>query len=208
MDQNQTSPTQAELLDHEYDGIREFDNPTPGWWHLIFLGSILFMFPYILVFHFSPGGCSIYDQFDKEMADFYRAKFARLGTLEPNAETIVGLSKNPEAMLMAEGTFKGKCASCHGANGEGLVGPNLTDQFYKNATSIEDLYRVLDEGVISAGMPAWGRQLHPSEVVLITAYAASLRGKELPGPKGPEGDQIAPWPDHPMFEFESGESAQ
>ncbi|MFN7337509.1 MAG: cbb3-type cytochrome c oxidase N-terminal domain-containing protein, partial [bacterium] len=31
----------ARILDHEYDGIREFDNPTPGWWHAIFFASVI-----------------------------------------------------------------------------------------------------------------------------------------------------------------------
>ncbi|MFN9977437.1 MAG: cbb3-type cytochrome c oxidase N-terminal domain-containing protein, partial [Phycisphaerae bacterium] len=35
------------LSDHEYDGIREYDNPTPGWWHLIFIGSVFFSIMYV-----------------------------------------------------------------------------------------------------------------------------------------------------------------
>ena len=31
-----------QLLDHEYDGIQEYDNPCPGWWHAIFLLTVLF----------------------------------------------------------------------------------------------------------------------------------------------------------------------
>jgi len=43
-----------ELLDHEYDGIREFDNPCPAWWHLIFIGSIVFSAFYFVFFQFGP----------------------------------------------------------------------------------------------------------------------------------------------------------
>jgi cytochrome c oxidase cbb3-type subunit 3 len=43
-------------------------------------------------------------------------------------------------------------------------------------------------------MPAWKTRLHPNEIVLVAAYVASLRGKNLPGPRGPEGEKIPPWP--------------
>ena len=39
-----------ELLDHEYDGIQEYDNPCPGWWHAIFWLTVLFSAAYFLFF--------------------------------------------------------------------------------------------------------------------------------------------------------------
>ena len=38
------------LLDHEYDGIREYDNPLPGWWRFIFYASIVFAVAYFIWF--------------------------------------------------------------------------------------------------------------------------------------------------------------
>ena len=29
-------------MDHCYDGIQEYDNPTPGWWWMLFWVTILF----------------------------------------------------------------------------------------------------------------------------------------------------------------------
>ena len=35
-----TAPSRrAELIDHAYDGIHEYDNPLPGWWRAIVLGD-------------------------------------------------------------------------------------------------------------------------------------------------------------------------
>jgi len=198
---------QEQLLDHEYDGIREYDNPTPGWWHLIFFASVLFCFPYVVWYHLSPLSSSIHESYEADVAEYYRKQFAKFGDLEPNAETIAGLAANPEYMSAVAGTFVGKCASCHGSNGEGLVGPNLTDEHYKNLTTIEEIYTVLDEGVVLKGMPAWGRQMQNTELVLLSAYVASLRGKDLDGPRGQEGEIIEPFPTAEPLVFEDPEEA-
>ena len=39
------------LTDHEYDGIREYDNPCPTWWHMIFFGTAVFSVLYFVFFH-------------------------------------------------------------------------------------------------------------------------------------------------------------
>ncbi len=191
------------LLEHEYDGIKEYDNPTPAWWHVIFWISIFFAIPYAFFFHFSPMGWSVHDAYDSEIAAFYQAKFAKFGQLESDEATIVGLMLNENYMAATAGTYQVKCASCHGKSGEGLVGPNMTDDFYKNIKTIEEIHRVISEGVVAKGMPAWGRQLGPNQLVLLSAYIASLRGAQpLPGAKAAEGEQLPPWPDHPMLSFE------
>lgn len=33
-------PGKDRILEHNYDGIQEYDNPTPGWWHWLFWASI------------------------------------------------------------------------------------------------------------------------------------------------------------------------
>lgn len=194
--------TQEQLLDHEYDGIREYDNPTPGWWMLIFLGSVLFSFPYIVWWHLSPLSQSIHEAYEADVAEFYRQQFSKFGDLEPDAQTIAGLAANPEYMSAVEGTFIGKCASCHGASGGGLVGPNLTDDAYIHVQTLPDIYTTIEQGVVLKGMPAWGRQMQQTELVLLSAYVASLRGNEVSGGKAPEGETIPPFPTAPPLRFE------
>jgi len=191
---NNTGDAYGDLLDHEYDGIHEYDNPTPGWWHLIFIACVLFAIPYTIFFHWSPMGWSIYDQYNAEVAAHTQEMFGDLGTLTPDDKTIASLMSNEKFMSAMKGTFATKCAACHLASGGGMVGPNLTDDVYKNVKSLADIYNVIDKGVVSAGMPAWGRQLSDIEIILMSAYIGSLRGTNVPGGKGPEGEQIAPWP--------------
>ena len=45
----------------------------------------------------------------------------------------------------------------------------------------------------NGAMPAWKTRMHPNEVVLVAAYVATLRGKNLPGPRPAEGAAISPW---------------
>ena len=193
------------LTSHEYDGIREYDNPTPGWWHLIFLGTVVLCFPYILVWHFSPIGLSPEERHEAEVAAYYRAQFQKFGELTPDEATIGGLMMNADYMNAVKGTFAGKCASCHKADGSGLVGPNLTDDSYINVKSITDIYTTINAGVVLKGMPAWGRQLHPTEVILLSAYVASLRGQDLPG-RAPEGEVAPAWPEFAPLQFGDEES--
>jgi cytochrome c oxidase cbb3-type subunit 3 len=77
----------------------------------------------------------------------------------------------------------------------------LTDDYYKNVKKITDIAEVIKNGAAGGSMPAWRTRLHPNEVVLMAAYVAGLRGKNLPG-RGPEGEKIDPWP----FLLQSGES--
>lgn len=197
----------GELLDHEYDGIHEYDNPTPGWWHMIFIGCVLFFVPYLIFFHWSPIGWSIYDQYQSQIDDYNRKAFGKFGDLQPDEATIAGLMQNQDFMDAMRGTFVTKCASCHTATGGGMVGPNLTDNVYKNVTKITDIYHVIDEGVTAAGMPAWGRQLSDVEMILMSAYVASLRDTNVDGGKGPEGNAIDPWPDVPPYVLEDDAEA-
>jgi len=193
----------GDLLDHEYDGIHEYDNPTPGWWHLIFIGAVLFAFPYAVFFHWSPMGWSIHEAYDAEVAAHTKKMFGELTDINPDDETIASLMGNEKFMSAMKGTFATKCASCHLASGGGMVGPNLTDEVYKNVKSLAEIYTVIDQGVTAAGMPAWGRQLSDIEIILMSAYVGSLRGENVAGGKGPEGDAIAPWPVVAPMELES-----
>ena len=182
------------LREHEFDGIREYDNPTPGWWHLIFFATVIFSAWYFLFYHASTVSTSVADGFRADVSDDLRMQFAEIGDLKPDETTLVRFLKDPRWLAVGESTFQAQCASCHGKSGEGLIGPNLTDEVYKNVRTIADIAQVVSSGAANGAMPAWKSRLHPNEVVLVASYVASLRGKGLKG-KGPEGIAIPPWPE-------------
>ncbi|MCA9299711.1 MAG: c-type cytochrome [Phycisphaerales bacterium] len=182
------------LLDHEYDGIREYDNPTPGWWHLIFLGTVVFGLFYVIFWDLNPSTPTMHERHASATVHHLQLKFAGIGELQPDAPTIVAFMHNEEYLPIGRAVFKANCVSCHGNDGQGLVGPNLTDDAWKNVKAIEDIATVVANGAAGGAMPAWGRRLHPNEVVLVSSYVATLRGSKPGMAKQAEGDVIGPWP--------------
>lgn len=192
-------PQLGKLTDHEYDGIREYDNPCPTWWHLMFLGTFVFSIVYFLFF-LGSFGWTVAEAYDTAVAKNLKLRFAEIGELKADEPTLVEYLGKPDWLAIGASVFQAQCKSCHGADGAGLVGPNLTDNRYKNVKQLVDVARVVENGASAGAMPAWKSRLHPNEIVLVAAYVASLRGKSIAGP----GDaveqrdgtyrEISPWP--------------
>ncbi len=179
---------------HTYDGIQEYDNPLPGWWTALFWGTIVFSLLYWLYFHFGVPGRSTLDGYQAAVAENLRLQFAELGELQPTRETLLKYKDDPKWLPVGESVYKTNCVSCHGTAGEGKVGPNLCDDNWKNVKVIEDIAKVIGQGAGGRAMPAWANRLHPNELVLVSAYVASLRGTNPPPPVRPaEGPAISPW---------------
>ena len=186
-----------ELTEHSYDGIQEYDNPLPGWWKWTFVATIVFSMLYAMYYHVGTEGRSIFDQYDAAMAINARLQFADLGDLKPDADTILRYSQKPTWVRVGQTVFKTHCVSCHGRDGEGKIGPNLTDHFYKSVRKVDDIARIVTSGAGNGAMPAWANRLDPREIVLVSAYVTSIRGLDAAGGKAPEGNEIAPWPEAP-----------
>ncbi len=182
---------------HSYDGITEYDNPTPGWWHLLFFLSIIFSIGYFIIYSADPLAPTVQGDWEKDVAEANAKIFAKIGNLKADEPTMLAMMVQPEWMSFGTSLFKANCISCHGREGQGEVGPNLTDDSYKNITQLPDFLRVVREGAAGGAMPAWKGRLSDNEVVLVASYAASLRGKNLPGPRGAEGAVAPPWPPLP-----------
>lgn len=188
----ETEPEEI-LTDHSYDGIQEYDNPLPGWWKFLFWMSILFAPLYYIYFHAAEGR-SIHDDYNSHAASIFRLRFAEIGELEADRATIMKyMTEEPKWMTVGEVVYKANCVSCHGSDGGGLVGPNLTDDHWKNVRNVEDIAKVIADGAANGSMPAWKNRLsHQNLIVLTAAYVASLRDQPVSG-KAPEGEKIGPW---------------
>lgn len=187
--------TEAPKTEHVYDGIEEYDNPLPGWWKWLFVATIAFCPFYWVYYHSGQSGRSIEDQYGTALAANSRLQFADIGELQPDAETIVQYMGEKNWLRVGQTVFKSNCISCHGRSGEGIVGPNLTDEYYKNVKQVQDIAHVVSAGAGAGAMPQWSNRLHPNEIVLVSAYVASLRGENIEGGRIPEGKQIPPWPE-------------
>lgn len=197
MNASSNPPRDADLTGHNYDGITEYDNPLPGWWSSLFALSIVFAPMYALYYHGGGDGKSVEEQYEVQTATIFRLRFKELGTLSPDRDTLLKYMNEPEWLAVGKAVFKANCVSCHGPQGGGLVGPNLTDEQWKNVRGIEDIATVIENGAANGAMPAWRNRLsHINQIVLTAAYVASLRGTGATG-KAPEGQVIAPWGDEP-----------
>jgi cytochrome c oxidase cbb3-type subunit 3 len=181
------------LTGHNYDGIQEYDNPTPSWWTYLFVLSCLFAPVYMVFTLMSDGSLTPEGQYERAVVANLVKKFGEIGELQPDAPTLMQYSQDPEWLAFGENVFRGNCASCHGTNAAGTASaPNLTDNKYINITHIEDIASVVTNGAKGGAMPAWGNRLHPNEIVMVSAYVASLRGTGGDG-AGADGEVPPPW---------------
>jgi cytochrome c oxidase cbb3-type subunit 3 len=181
------------MTNHEYDGIREYDNPTPGWWHAIFFGTVIFAVFYLAIFSWSPAGTTPQEDLQARQTEEYAALFGKLGELKGDAATINQMRIDPKMMQVANGMFQSTCSACHGRDGGGINGVNLTDNHYKNIKVLGDLFTVISNGAANGAMPSWRNTIQQNQRVLLAAYVANLRGTTPAKPKDPEGVVIPPW---------------
>lgn len=181
-----------QLLDHEYDGIREYDNPLPRWWVWIFAGSFWFSVGYFVHYHLSGNGQSVAAAYEADVAEA-REQAAKTSLAEPVSEDSLGkLMADAALMRDTKALFGLRCSPCHGDKAQGLIGPNLTDAAWLHGNgTLVDIFGVINDGVLAKGMPAWSKQLSPIEVRKLAAFVGTQRGKSIPG-KPPEGTVVTP----------------
>lgn len=83
--------------------------------------------------------------------------------------------------------FKKYCTPCHGKNGEGVIGPNLTDDYWLHGGSNENVANTIINGVSDRGMLPWRYQLTPSEIGQLVSYIKSLKGTNPANGKSQQG---------------------
>jgi cytochrome c oxidase cbb3-type subunit 3 len=175
------------LLDHEYDGIGELDNKLPRWWVWLFNFSIVFAVLYMIHYHVLGKGRLMAAEYAAEMEVGEKIKQAALARFEAEMTT---LTPSPDAVVLAEGKalYINLCAPCHREDGGGLVGPNLTDDYWIHGGDFKDTLRIIYNGVPEKGMITWKTMLKPREMHAAASYIYTLRGSNPPNPK-PREDQ-------------------
>ena len=185
------APEEARLMTHAYDGIREYDNPLPGWWRMIFVGTVVFSGFYWLYFHVVGWGGSPADHYREAVAAYDDKKSLRdqADLANVTEESMELKARDPQVVAHGRDVFAQRCASCHGPAGAGLIGPNLTDGYQIHGASRLDIYRTVRGGAPGTAMLAWGDQLPQVDVVSAAAFVIRLRGTNTPG-KPPQGAAV------------------
>ncbi|MEO6682645.1 MAG: cbb3-type cytochrome c oxidase N-terminal domain-containing protein [Ginsengibacter sp.] len=183
--------SEAEVnLGHDYDGIGELDNPTPPWWQWGFVLSVIFSFVYMYVYHISESAplqveelAIANEKAEKQIAS-YLANTASL--VDENNVTYLGDASD---LAAGQTIFVAACAACHGVDGGGIVGPNLTDEYWLNGGSMKDIFRTIKYGVPEKGMKSWKDDYSPKQIAQISSYIHSLQGTKPLDPKPAEGEK-------------------
>jgi len=172
---------------HEYDGIKELDNPLPPWLKYVFYVTIIISFSYmILLVVFKDDSIIQKREYSKEMLAA-KAK-TEVDSKEEDAKAAIAAPLTHDQIKAAgKVVFDKICLVCHGKFGEGLVGPNFTDDYWIHGGRPEDLLKIVNEGVIDKGMLSYKSQLSPKQINQVIEYILSLQGTNPPNPKAPQG---------------------
>ncbi|MBP5858673.1 cytochrome-c oxidase, cbb3-type subunit III [Marivibrio halodurans] len=188
----------VETTGHEWDGIRELNNPLPRWWVWIFYATIVFSIGYAIYYPSIPllndftkgvGGYSSRAELNQELD---AAAAAKAGLLARLAETdVTEIPSDPELMRFAvsggAAAYRVNCSQCHGSGAQGGFGyPNLNDDAWLWGGDLQSLYTTIAHGIRFetddqtrySEMPAFGRDgiLDRQQIKALALYVRSLAG--------------------------------
>jgi cytochrome c oxidase cbb3-type subunit III len=181
------------------DGIREYDNPLPDWFLFLFYGCIVYAFLY-MGYYTGEGwalskaggvGQNLSSSGAEYLAAVHKEESAR-GASRPKevaGADLEGFLSDPASVDGGAAVYKANCLACHGDQGQGVVGPNLTDPYWLHGGGAEMVMASISHGYPEKGMPAWKPVLGESKVRLATAYILSLRGRTVSNAKAPQGEK-------------------
>jgi cytochrome c oxidase cbb3-type subunit 3 len=170
----------GETTGHEFDGLREYNNPLPAWWLWLFVGTLIWAPLYLLAY---PGfgnfagwlGWTSLGQYESEVADA-NAKYGPL--FQQFFETPIPiLSQDPRAVETGSRLFANNCAQCHGSDAQGGNGyPNLTDSDWLYGGAPETVVLTITNGRVG-NMPAMGPVVGEAGVAGLAQYVLALSGR-------------------------------
>ncbi len=200
-DQSDIDPvTGVSNTGHEWDSIRELDNPLPRWWIWTFYACIAFAlgyciaYPAIPLLHGATPGMlnwSSHGEFDKAVAAADASHAATRAELARMPIEVVPANSPLMASAIEGGraAFKINCVQCHGTAAQGGKGyPNLTDDDWLWGGALATIHQTIDHGVRSpdddatrqSQMPAFGRDgiLKPDEIQDVVSYVRYVSHQE------------------------------
>lgn len=173
---------------HDFDGIQEYDNDLPPWWKTMFYVSIVFAVGYMLHYHVFRTGALQTEEYEMEMEQ--AALFAAKNADDPNAVTNYEALTDAAALESGKSVFAANCAACHGQEGQGTVGPNLTDEYWLHGGDVNDIFKTIKYGVPAKGMVPWQGKLTKDQMLEVSSYILSLQGSNPANAKEPQGEKM------------------
>lgn len=156
---------------HDFDGIVENRvNRPPLYFTILFYG--LMLWGVVFCAYYLLSGWSSADEFRQKMDSHQQLQAQR----QPPQTAAAGVVAGPPQTDTAAGRelYASRCAACHGAEGKGGIGPDLTRPDYKYGRTLEAVAESIRNGR-PAGMPAFGNQLSAAETESLAAFVLSLK---------------------------------
>lgn len=200
----------VETTGHEWDGIRELNNPLPRWWLWTFYACIVWALGYTVLYPAWPmlteatPGILGYSSRAEYAAESAEAKLAQGDILEKISksslqEIVADPQMNQFAIAGGASAFKVNCSNCHGSGAEGSIGyPNLNDDDWLWGGDLDTIQQTIAHGIRDAvdpetriaDMPAFGEMLQTDEIRQVAAYVVSLTGTPRDATMVEPGKQI------------------
>jgi cytochrome c oxidase cbb3-type subunit 3 len=191
-----THEKRDELLSHDADGIREFDNALPRWWLYGFYFTIAFAIVYYVNYHVLAqplvGHKGLAARYEAEMAAAPRRGPGPGGAAAP----ALALLTDADSLAKGQAIFNGMrnlCHTCHRQDLGGVIGPNLTDDLWLHGCAPEQIRQNITTGFPAKGMLPFGsgQALSDDELLQVVSYVVSKRGSNPNNPKAvdPERDK-------------------
>ena len=167
-----------------YDGIEENDHRLPNWWLFMLWGTIVFAFGYWFWVQLSGRVPDAYTRYQQEAAERARHTPDNRALTD---DALLALSHDAHEVTEGKQVFQTQCAACHGPMGQGVIGPNLTDDYWLHGGKPTQILATVTDGVQAKGMPTWAPVLGAQRVREVVAYVLTIKNTHVPG-KAPQGD--------------------
>lgn len=182
---------------HEWDGIRELNNPLPRWWVVTFYVTIVWAIGYTIAYPAWPLlhsatkgvlGYSSRNEVKNELTAAEAAKGKYVAAVESKSVSEIAADDTLREFAVAAGgaAFKVNCVQCHGSGAQGSRGfPNLNDDDWLWGGKAEQIQQTITHGIRFASdpdtrlseMPAFGDIITADQIAQVSAYVAGLSGK-------------------------------
>ncbi|WP_027040367.1 cytochrome-c oxidase, cbb3-type subunit III [Mesorhizobium ciceri] len=182
---------------HEWDGIRELNNPLPRWWITTFYVTIAWAIGYTIAYpawpllHSATKGVLAYSSrngVNNELAAAEAGKGKYVAAIESKSLPEIAADDTLRKFAIAAGgaAYKVNCTQCHGSGAQGSKGfPNLNDDDWLWGGKAEQIEQTIMHGIRFASdpdtrlseMPAFGDLITADQIAQVSAYVASLSGK-------------------------------
>jgi len=196
---------------HDWDGVRELNQPLPKWWLYVFWATVVWAVVFCVLYPSVPwvhgyfhGVLGYSQRADAEAATAAVAKqrdvwMERIAVL-PYAEIRQDRQLMEAATSAGRIIFAENCQACHGAGGGGAPGfPALAAGNWIWGGTLDDIRQTVTYGIRSghdkarqSQMPRFGLDgiLKPEEIQAVADYVMTLYGETKPSPRLEAGRRV------------------